>query len=314
MTTPIIIYRSLPKGFLRLAKGSNTHLGGYKSRRSNSFNVLANSTWRKSLPKSLSFSKIDFNGLEEQLNISLGGSLIIRSDHADHVADSIARGGDTYMSSKDMYRHLNLLENLVPRVNKEGTRLWMNTIFFRVSAMLSGGKSMVLNLGQNIPPVSVLVPGQAHSLRIAGRINYTALTMDLHEHHLFITSSPFQFMKPKTLNGFFVAEAKRGGAPLTKHIAQVVAEMYASAKYLKEGIIRGALTDGHNWIFLILYLNEDGIGGTYMQSPPIKMQASDNYPYYVLSPGPDIVAGILAHWMERSFIDLDEHDWFYPLK
>jgi len=34
-----------------------------------------------------------------------------------------------------------------------------------------------------------------------------------------------------------------------------------------------------------------------MESPTIKMQVSNNYPYSVLSPGPDIIAGILAYWV-----------------
>ena len=65
----------------------------------------------------------------------------------------------------------------------------------------------------------------------------------------------------------------------------------------RKGILRGALTNGHEWIFLIFYLNENGIGGTYAKSPTIKIQVSDTYPYRVISPGPDIVAGILAYWV-----------------
>jgi hypothetical protein len=113
-----------------------------------------------------------------------------------------------------------------------------------------------------------------------------------------------------------VTEAKQEGVPLAQHVAQAVAEMYASAKYLmydsgflptlfanveshstRKGILRDALTNGHEWIFLILYLNEDGVGGTYAESLTIKIQVSDSYPYRVLSPGPDIVAGILAYWI-----------------
>jgi len=51
---------------------------------------------------------------------------------------------------------------------------------------------------------------------------------------------------------------------------------------------------GMNGFFLIFYLNENG---TYAKSPTIKIQ--DTYPYGVISPGPDIVAGILAHWVCR---------------
>ncbi|KAI9573877.1 hypothetical protein HD554DRAFT_2310459 [Boletus coccyginus] len=248
-------------------------------------------------PLSFSFSSIDFEILDEQLNISPGGPLINRGDHADRVAGSIALGGDTYMSSEDMYRHLNLLENLVPTTNEAGARLWIDTIFFRVSAMLSGSKRMVLNLKEHIPSVGISVPGQTCPLKITGAVDYAALTMDIPKHHSFIRNSLFQFVKRQDPNGLFVTEAKQEGVSLAQHVAHAVAEMYASAKYLAKSILRGALTNGHDRIFLILYLNEDGTGRTYTESPVIKMRVSDNYPYSVLSPGPDIIAGILAYWV-----------------
>lgn len=213
-----------------------------------------------------------------------------------------------------MYRHLNMLENLVPRTNEAGVRLWIDTIFFRVSAMLSGSRSMVLNVKQHIPSVGISVPGQTRSMKINGTIDYAALTIDARKRESLIRNSLFQFVKRQNPNGLFVTEAKQHGVPLAQHIAQAVAGMYASAKYLGKGIIRGALTNGHDWIFLILYLNKDGDGGTYAESPTIKIQVSDTFPYHVISPGPDIVAGILAYWMEHSFNDLDENDWFSPLK
>ena len=75
---------------------------------------------------------------------------------------------------------------------------------------------------------------------------------------------------------------------------------------ISKRIARGALTNGHEWIFVILYLNEDGvgIGGTYATSPPIKIQVSESYPFRVLSPGPDIVVGILADWVRRIVFPL----------
>jgi hypothetical protein len=64
-----------------------------------------------------------------------------------------------------------------------------------------------------------------------------------------------------------------------------------------KGILCGAVTDGLEWIFLIFYLDKDGIGGMYKISPTIKIHVSKSYPYHILSPGPDIVAGIVAYWV-----------------
>ena len=80
----------------------------------------------------------------------------------------------------------------------------------------------------------------------------------------------------------------------------------------------GALTNGQEWIFLILYLNKDGNGGTCTESPIIKLPVNDNNPYHVLSLGPHIVGGIMAYWvcctlfsfcaLTNRFDSLDDND------
>ena len=133
--------------------------------------------------------------------------------------------------------------------NEAGARLWIDAIFFRVSAMLSdNNKSMVLNIEQHIPSVGIPVPGQTRSLKICGTIDYAVLTTDPHKHgafvlsvyvialrlsvESFIQSSQFQYVKRQNPNGLFVTEAKQEGVLLAQHVPQAVAEMYASAKYL----------------------------------------------------------------------------------
>jgi hypothetical protein len=104
----------------------------------------------------------------------------------------------------------------------------------------------------------------------------------------FIKSSQFSFVKQLNPNGLFVTEAKQQKAELAKHIPQAMVEIYASAKYLSmfkflliliankshsfsKSILCGTVTNGHEWIFLIFYLNKDGIGGTYKKSCIVKM-------------------------------------------
>jgi len=43
---------------------------------------------------------------------------------------------------------------------------------------------------------------------------------------------------------------------------------------------------------------------------PMDMRANWDCPYHILSPEPDIIAGVMAHWMDRPFVGLDETDWF----
>ena len=110
--------------------------------------------------------------------------------------------------------------------------------------------------------------------------------------------------------GFFVAEAKVSSLHLTGHLLQAIGEIYACAKSLKWGpllalfffsnpllhprknILRGALTDGNAWIFIILVLNSDSNGAKYRSSLPIHL----GHPQ-VIKPWPDVVAAILSHWV-----------------
>ncbi len=112
--------------------------------------------------------------------------------------------------------------------------------------------------------------------------------------------------------GFFVTVAEPG--TLRDHVAQAVAEMYACAKLLKyvyrgplysslifsrKEFLRGALTDGHQWIFLILHLNSDGNGGTFKRSVTVHLSVSrlpGDLPE-VAKPTADLIAGILSFWV-----------------
>ena len=67
--------------------------------------------------------------------------------------------------------------------NEASARLWIDAIFFRVSAMLSGGgKGMVLNIEQHIPSVGISVSGQTRSLKIGGTVDYAAITTNPRNH------------------------------------------------------------------------------------------------------------------------------------
>ena len=126
-------------------------------------------------------------------------------------------------------------------------------MFFRVSAMLSGNKSMILNIKQHVPSAAISVPGQTRSLKISGTIDYAAFATDPHKHggstfsvylialrffvESFIQSSPIQYVKLQNSNGLFVTEAKQEDVPIAQQVPRAVAEMYVSAKYLKYDLV-----------------------------------------------------------------------------
>jgi len=97
-----------------------------------------------------------------------------------------------------------------------------------------------------------------------------------------------------------------GGSCISDHIPQTVAEMYGTAIFLDKNIIRGALSNGREWIFIILYRDEDSGGGRYRHSTPIQLE----HPGEGYAHRPDVITGILTYWAEHSFEDLDNFDWF----
>ena len=94
----------------------------------------------------------------------------------------------------------------------------------------------------------------------------------------------------------------------------------------RERIVRGVVGNGVGWKFTILRLNENGKDGGYKVSPPVLIELEPEPSLHVISPGPDIVAVILAHWVRHHLLsrcgmltkpqiprcndDLDKNDWF----
>lgn len=61
------------------------------------------------------------------------------------------------------------------------------------------------------------------------------------------------------------------------------------------GTLRGVLTNGMSWMFLILALNHNEDGATYQYSKLVTLQPDEHLG--VARPWPDVVAGILLHWV-----------------
>ncbi|KAH9929721.1 uncharacterized protein B0H18DRAFT_1117274 [Fomitopsis serialis] len=74
------------------------------------------------------------------------------------------------------------------------------------------------------------------------------------------------------------AQAKGQNEDLVDHIPQVMVEMQACAKRLKSRHIRGTITNGRAWIFLLLELNDNFVGGRYWASQ--RYEIKTNYTDY----------------------------------
>ncbi|KAH9005735.1 hypothetical protein EDB86DRAFT_2795562, partial [Lactarius hatsudake] len=192
--------------------------------------------------------------------------------------------------------------------NEQSVRTWVDAFFLRTSAMVSSDKQMVLCLENWVPKTATCPP---NSTTISGLVDYTAIIA--HRKlgiEAFFSNPTFEKLRTTRPFGFFVAEAKKRSeeSELKMHLPQVIGEMYASMRHLRTYTLRGALTDGHSWIFIIIKLNSDGNGARYRSSTPIRFQKGQSL--QLQPPWPDVLTGILLHWIENSFVDIGDEDWF----
>ena len=74
--------------------------------------------------------------------------------------------------------------------------------------------------------------------------------------------------------------------------------------YLRTKVLRSALTNGHEWIFLLIKFNENYDGASYKQSTVVQfgtMQSPDGQ-MMIPGPWPDLIAAILSHWVSLMLI------------
>ena len=67
--------------------------------------------------------------------------------------------------------------------------------------------------------------------------------------------------------------------------------------------------NGLEWIFIILYLNDDEDGATYTCSEvaEVSIEYQTLGPAIIKEPGPDIIAGILSCWVSSTLSMIHEH-------
>ncbi|KAG6825690.1 hypothetical protein H0H92_002831 [Tricholoma furcatifolium] len=181
----------------------------------------------------------------------------------------------------------------------QSRRLWINAILFRVSAMVQG--RMVLSVEQDVPSLMVSISGE-QTYKIDGTVDYAALTGASPRQHEYFLRLGTEFgdlqCQRERFNGLFVTQISYKE---DNYIPRVLTAMYTSAKSLKTSlarkkVIRGAMTDGYTWMFVILYLREDGDGdgGSFWRSSIYEIETSGTH---VRGHGPDIITGILAYWV-----------------
>ena len=214
------------------------------------------------------------------------------------------------------------------------TRWEIETILFRVAAMLQGDKHLVLGIRDGTLPLQVPRLKGSRTQELSGTAGYNAYVAGSADEG----RSPqllFVLPKPRPRSSFNPPECgepqlccarraiHRGIRPLGSlgplatcdrqdvclgH-RRVRSVLWYTLVFLRTcslyyrvrvKVVRGAISNGHEWAFMLLRLNENRKGGTYKVSRPMQVVAFErNYPSHVMIRGPDVVAGILAHWVRR---------------
>ncbi|KAG5640518.1 hypothetical protein DXG03_008228 [Asterophora parasitica] len=256
-------------------------------------NTIAALESRANDPLSLPFSAADDAALS-RFNIVSKGLLLLRpwAELRSAVVTSQALGSDQLWSNDAMYRHLTFLANSFTAKNGTSARMVIDTLFFRSTAMVPPPQKIIVVLENQVPAVQ---PRQSEPDTISGIVDYTAVVVDSKIAKAYIHRPP---SIKKDLIGFFVAEA----IDLEAHLPQALLELVACAKHLGRSHIRGALTTGFEWCFIIVDLDADSEGAKYWVSQVIvwMTEQSKTSSELIVEPtdkasDPALIAAILRH-------------------
>jgi hypothetical protein len=84
-------------------------------------------------------------------------------------------------------------------------------------------------------------------------------------------------------------------------------------QYLRKKVLCGALTNGHDWIFLLVKLDNNYDGASYKQFCVVWLRTIEslNGQVVILKLWPNLIAGILVYWVSLMLIYMIELliDW-----
>ncbi|KAF8809241.1 hypothetical protein BYT27DRAFT_7187940 [Phlegmacium glaucopus] len=261
--------------------------------------------------KSHTFSSIQW-GVISGIQVSQGPLLYLKSDLQQRVADTRLTGANHFMSSPNLHRFLNMLLRLVARPSKASARTWVDAFLYRASAMLPDDKTMTLNVEYSVSPVTVPTASGV-DIVLVGYMDYTVVVADPTMSDYFLNNARVRDLVRyiDSVLRFFVVKAKSGDVKLLDCLPQVFAQLYASARKLRKTHMRGALTNGYEWLFVVLTVNSDGGASYAVSTRSHSVAPQDVSGKMVLNEDQvDMIAGILASWIQHSCEDIGEDDWF----
>ena len=77
---------------------------------------------------------------------------------------------------------------------------------------------------------------------------------------------------------------------------------------LRKKVLRGAVTNGHQWIFILIKINDNYEGASFMDSELIQIAGPIMNRFSKRMPNiswPDLIAAILLHWVYIFPMDMN---------
>ncbi|KAH6902484.1 hypothetical protein BKA70DRAFT_1112960 [Coprinopsis sp. MPI-PUGE-AT-0042] len=236
--------------------------------------------------------------LLEEMNIKHRGVLKLKDEAVDRGVKTDTLGNDTLWSATSVLAHLRFLEDLFPRRNEVLTRLKINASLYRVATMIPEDLKMALALN-GVTLVSTRWT-RAHS-------QWPAPMSVLLSQFSAAAFADWPVVQPNH-TVFFVTDANDAHRGIKKYVPQALTEMFGFARRSGKQIVRGVVTDGGQWLFLVLTVQDDGTG-TYLRSNEIS-----NCELRTTRPGQEgvsLICAILAHWILHSHEAFNENTDFF---
>ncbi|KAF9490987.1 hypothetical protein BDN71DRAFT_1510808 [Pleurotus eryngii] len=225
--------------------------------------------------------------------------LSLKPSWETRVQDIMSVGSDNFMSAHTFYALLSMLSSLIPSNCKASARSWADIFLYRASAMLIHPRRMVLTIDHSDTT-------STSRATLAGHITYNAaIARDSDDAALMLGRDSLDMFphQPRLAISWSRKKVPQSSWMIT---------------YPEKPLLRGTLTNGFIWIFIIVYLDDaPSAGGTYRVSVPVSFaatRAAELYHVPETDPAPNLISGILTHWLEHSFDDIGEDDWFRARK
>ncbi|KAF9047822.1 hypothetical protein BJ165DRAFT_1527086 [Panaeolus papilionaceus] len=213
---------------------------------------------------------------------------------------------DTLWTEDMLYRHLQFLERVEPR--ETDARSWVNAFLYHIASSIPKDSHMVTGIEKDLPDPS---PSDRSFHTLLGYDERMVLVTPSYGMAFVILTIPdqrrLQQLKPNE-SVLYIAESDGSENCVDTHIPQAIAEMSACARIAGQKTIRGVVTNGRRWLFLVLTLNsvEGDDGGTFWESDDRSVVINEVSKWDISR-----VCSILARWLLYSHSPLDSDDESY---